>query len=349
MSEPSKKTEFLVGVFLFFGLLLLAGLVVQFGRFGDRFRGRYPLTVVFDDASGLIKGSEVRMGGARVGSVAEAPELNAELKAQVSLSIADTIRIPEGSSFMIDSVGVLGDKMIVVTPPLSSGRGAIAEGAVIKGGGKSGTDAILSNAEAVSRDARKLMVEAESAFRKVDGAIDELREATSHVTATLKKVNESILSPENLEHVDGAMANFEKTTEAWARASEALEPTIVEARESIRTIGKAAESAERTFVTAEERIRELSPALKEVPRAVAALSGAAEKVGTAIERVESGKGLLGTLAYDREVSEDAKTFIRNLKQQGILRYRDVEGREGGKVEELSPEDDPRNRFRGRRR
>ena len=55
--------------------------------------------------------------------------------------------------------------------------------------------------------------------------------------------------------------------------------------------------------------------------------------------MESGEGLLGTLAYDREVSDDAKAFVRNLKQQGILRYRDKE----------TPEEDPRNRFRGRRR
>ena len=67
--------------------------------------------------------------------------------------------------------------------------------------------------------------------------------------------------------------------------------------------------------------------------------GHADKAGAALERVESGDGLLGTLAYDREVSDDAKAFVRNLKQQGILRYRDKE----------VPEEDPRSRFRGRRR
>jgi hypothetical protein len=76
-----------------------------------------------------------------------------------------------------------------------------------------------------------------------------------------------------------------------------------------------------------------------VPKAVASISRAADKAGNAIERAEKGHGLLGTLAYDRDVTDDAKTFIRNLKQQGILRYRDKE----------TPQDDPRNRFRGQRR
>ena len=76
-----------------------------------------------------------------------------------------------------------------------------------------------------------------------------------------------------------------------------------------------------------------------MPKAVASISRAADKAGQAIDRAEQGEGLLGTLAYDREVTDDAKVFIRNLRQQGILRYRDKE----------TPEEDPRNRFRGRRR
>ncbi len=108
---------------------------------------------------------------------------------------------------------------------------------------------------------------------------------------------------------------------------------------AITAIEKAAAGANDTFASATERIDELEPALREVPKAVASLSRAADQTGAALERVESGDGLLGTLAYDREVSDDAKAFVRNLKQQGILRYRDKE----------VPEEDPRSRFRGRRR
>ena len=37
---------------------------------------------------------------------------------------------------------------------------------------------------------------------------------------------------------------------------------------------------------------------------------------------------------------DAKVFVRNLRRYGILRYRN---------DEIPPEDDPRNRYRGKRR
>jgi phospholipid/cholesterol/gamma-HCH transport system substrate-binding protein len=341
MGESARKTELWVGVFVFIGLALLGGLIVQFGRFGDRMRGKYQLVVVFDDASGVIKGSEIRMGGARIGKVAEQPELNSDVKVQVTLSIDDPIRIPENSMIQIASATLLGDKMVVITPPEgsnSTGR-HIEPGAVLRGGGPSGLDAIQNNAEAVSRDARRLMQEAESTFLKLDSAVDDIRIVTGRMADTLEKVNESILSEKNLKHVDGIFANLDSASAEWAKASTSLDPTIGDARKAIQSIEKAAASADDTMTRAGKRIDELEPALREVPKAVASISRAADKAGNALDRVESGDGLLGTLAYDREVSDDAKTFIRNLKQQGILRYRDKE----------TPEEDPRNRFRGRRR
>ena len=305
MGESSKKTELWVGLFVFIGLALLGGLIVQFGRFGEKLHGKYQLMVVFDDASGLIKGSEIRMGGARIGKVAEHPELNSDVKVQVVMSIEEPIRIPENSMIQIASATLLGDKMIVITPPeKSESTGRFLEpGAVVRGGGPSGLDAIQNNAESISRDARKLMEDAGVAFKKVDAAIDDIRAVTGRLSTTLDKVNDSILSEKNLSSIDGTLSNFEK-------ASAELTPAVAEARDAIDAFKKASTGARETFANADKRIEELKPALEEVPKAVASISRAADKV-----------------------------FIRNLRQQGILRYRDKE----------TPQDDPRNRFRGRRR
>ncbi|MEK7952903.1 MlaD family protein [Luteolibacter soli] len=334
MGESSKKTELWVGLFVFIGLALLGALIVQFGRFGDKLHGKYQILVVFDDASGLIKGSEIRMGGARIGKVDDHPELNSEVKVQVVMSINEPIHIPENSMIQIASATLLGDKMIVITPPpKSESTGRFLEpGAVVRGGGASGLDAIQNNAESISRDARKLMEDAGATFKKVDAAVDDIRSVAHRLTTTMDKVNGSLLSEENLKSLSSTLTNFEK-------ASAELTPTVAEARDAIAAFEKASNSAQGTFANADKRIEELKPALEEVPKAVASISRAADKAGNAIDRAEQGNGLLGTLAYDHDVSDDAKVFIRNLRQQGILRYRDKE----------TPEDDPRNRFRGRRR
>jgi phospholipid/cholesterol/gamma-HCH transport system substrate-binding protein len=341
MGDSKAKTELWVGVFVFIGLALLGALTVQFGRFSDRLRGKYQLTVVFDDAAGLIKGSEIRMGGARIGKVAEQPELNSQTKVQVVMNIDDAIKIPESSKIQIASATLLGDKMIVITPPEGgsiTGR-FISEGSVLRGGEPSGLDAIQNNAEAVSRDARRLMEEAEATFKKVDSAVDDIRGVTNRLSESLDKINTSVLSQQNLQHLEGLLANLDKASAEWAKTSVNLDPTLADARKAIQAIEKAAGTADATLARAGERIDDLEPAFRDVPKAVASISRAADKAGSAFERVEHGEGLLGTLTNDAEVSNDTRDFIRNLKEQGILRYRDKE----------TPQEDPRDRYRGRRR
>ena len=75
MATNSKKTETLVGVFLFLGLAMLGAIILLFGNIGDLFKKRYEIKVNFKEAPGIIKGSTVRLRGAKIGQVAEKPKL----------------------------------------------------------------------------------------------------------------------------------------------------------------------------------------------------------------------------------------------------------------------------------
>ena len=113
-----KKSTGLVGFFVFIGLTILGILIIQFGRFGDRFSDRYPLYVEFTDAAGLVKDSDVHMRGAKIGSVVTQPTHNRQSGLiEVELRIDPDIKIPIGSIFQIQSVTLLGDKIVSITPP----------------------------------------------------------------------------------------------------------------------------------------------------------------------------------------------------------------------------------------
>ena len=340
MPNSDKRSELQVGLFIFIGLALLAGLIIQFGRFADFFGGSYPITVVFDDASGVIKGSEVRMGGARIGRVAKLPVLNDAVRVEVELAITDGIQIPAGSAFQIESATLLGDKLIVIIPPEVKTGLFIAAGSRHRGAGPTGLDALQNTAQTVSKDVVRILGEAEATLTKIDTAVEEIHTASRQVTEAVSKVNRSILAKENLAHFDRTLANLADVSDQWKEASGQLEPTIADAREAIGGIQAAAARAEATLQHADEAITGLKPALEGVPAAVSHISDTAKKAGDALDRMEEGKGLLGTVANDPEVSTDAKVFISNLRRFGILRYRNAEP---------VPEDDPRNRYRGKRR
>src|SRR6266487_5264869 len=107
-NQSEKTLELKVGAFVFVGLAVLAALVVQFGRVGEGFKTYYGLTIRFPDASGLLKGSDVLMGGAKIGRVSGGPRLL--LVGQgvaVPLRIYDYGKIPAASKFTVGSSGLL--------------------------------------------------------------------------------------------------------------------------------------------------------------------------------------------------------------------------------------------------
>src|SRR5260370_35125020 len=97
---------------------MLGALVVQFGRLGEGFKTYYALTIRFSDASGLLKGSDVLLAGARIGKVSGGPRLVREGNGvAVPLKIYDYVKIPEGSKFTVGRSGLLGDRFVSVTMP----------------------------------------------------------------------------------------------------------------------------------------------------------------------------------------------------------------------------------------
>jgi phospholipid/cholesterol/gamma-HCH transport system substrate-binding protein len=322
MAATKKRTEVLVGLFLLIGFLMLGGLVLQFGKFSDHLRGQYSLTVVFDDASGVIKGSEVRMGGAKIGQVADLPELNDAVQVEVRLAIREAIRIPAGSAFQINSATLLGDKLIVIVPPVDRSLGYIAPGSRLSGSGPTGLDALQNNAETVGKDVMRIMKQAEETLAKVDGAVADIQSASKQLGEAVGKINRTVLSDKNLAHLDTTLANLATTTEDWKTASAKLEPTLSDAREAIQAIRSTAAGAEKTLKSADQALTEAKPALKKLPTAVDNFSATTAKAGEALDRMKRGEGLLGALATDNDVALDAKAFMRNLRQHGILHYRD---------------------------
>ena len=81
-----SRTELFVGFFLLIGLVILGSLVLKFGNFDERFDNTYPLVVTFDDGGGLLKGTDVRLGGVKIGRVADAPKVNLENMVERSLA-----------------------------------------------------------------------------------------------------------------------------------------------------------------------------------------------------------------------------------------------------------------------
>ncbi|MEM8954790.1 MAG: MlaD family protein [Verrucomicrobiota bacterium] len=305
MDGQDKRTELLVGLFVFFGLLILAALIIQFGRFEHQFKARYPLTVTFPDATGINVNDGVRLGGAKVGRVSEKPVLRDDAQGvEVFLEIFDEFQIPEGSEFTIRTSGFMGDSYIaVITPEELSGE-FIEPGIVIEG--KRGSMQQLTDT------AGEISVKANDLIDDVQETVQEVKTAVESLKRSFDKLDEKILGDENTDNIEETLANFKETSANLKTATAKIEPLLEKAKDAA---GNASETFEKTSVLVDD----ISPKVEE---AVAELKEALANVNDLVTKVEQGDGLATALVKDSQLRDDLSAFAANVRKHGILRYKD---------------------------
>jgi phospholipid/cholesterol/gamma-HCH transport system substrate-binding protein len=76
----------------------------------------YAVTADFSNIAGIAPGSDVRIGGIKVG-VVEKLDLNPKTyQAIATLRVEDRVKLPKDSSAAIQSSGLLGDKFVTLEP-----------------------------------------------------------------------------------------------------------------------------------------------------------------------------------------------------------------------------------------
>jgi phospholipid/cholesterol/gamma-HCH transport system substrate-binding protein len=76
----------------------------------------YPLTAKFEKVDGISVGSDVMLGGIKIGSVVGQHLDTETFLAVLDLSLADNIKLPTDSSIKVASDGLLGDKYLSIEP-----------------------------------------------------------------------------------------------------------------------------------------------------------------------------------------------------------------------------------------
>ena len=228
MNRHERGLEFKVGIFVFVGLAMLGALVVQFGRLGEGFKTYYTITVRFNDAGGLLKGTDVLLAGARIGKVESGPKLVREGGGvAVPLKIYDYIKIPEGSKFTVGSSGLLGDRFVNVMMPPGQPKAFLAPNTYISGARETGIDDITREGGALLSDLR----------------------------GTVQKLNQETLSSENMQNLKASMEQLNQATSALAQSSKKLDGVIEQADSTMTSAKEAADNLQNAIADTRKVLR----------------------------------------------------------------------------------------------
>ncbi len=242
-SHNEKALELKVGAFVFVGLAVLAALVVQFGRVGEGFKTYYGLTIKFPDASGLLKGSDVLLAGAKIGRVSDGPRLvGSGQGVEVPLRIYDYVKVPAGSKFTVGSSGLLGDRFVAVTMPPGQPSAYLPKNSVVDGTRETGLDDLT---------------------REGGFLVSDLRGAVQNVNSTISRLNEQALSAENMQNLKTGIEHLNTATNALAESSQKMDGVIQKTDATMSSAKKAADDVQLAIADARKTIQAATQVMRE--------------------------------------------------------------------------------------
>ncbi|MFA5087556.1 MAG: MlaD family protein [Candidatus Omnitrophota bacterium] len=121
MERKDLVKKFSAGIFFILCILLVIIAIFAIGSNKGLTEPRIPMTVLFQKVSGLNPGAPVSLAGVHVGTVANIDFLDKEVdgrSVRVTLTLFKKFenQLHKGASFAILTQGVLGEKIVEITP-----------------------------------------------------------------------------------------------------------------------------------------------------------------------------------------------------------------------------------------
>jgi len=244
-----------------------------------------------------------------------------------------------GSRFSIKTAGLMGDTLVAVFPPDNPSGAVIGDGDRISGSPGSGLDQLPDTVNEISKetiavlsDIREGLLNMNAALAKLDEQvlasenIENFNRTLSRMSRVVTKVDERFLSDANAENLNETLTSLKTTSQHLGEQLEKVGPLLDEAQASVKTIG---------------------PTVEEIGKAAAAAREVAETTNSLIQGIQEGDGLLNAIIDDEELKEQFTALIRNLKERGILFYKDKsKPKELGTETGTEPEEEEGTKKRG---
>ncbi len=321
MVETKKTLTFSkvrVGIFVLFGLAVLAFLILNSTGDFNPFEKKLKLKTRFAAADGLREGSEVQLAGVRIGKVEEVdllpPDSPEEFKVEATMAIDNelngrpiTERIRTDSTAQLISTSLLAnDKTINISPGTAKGS-AIVDNAVLTSRVATGINQLTETGNDLLGQINKLAIPAneilnkanqgegtlgrivndESLYKNLDATVNELQ-------GTLNKVNRG-------EGTVGKLVNDAELYNSLNRTVAQLETISADLKAGRGTAGK--------FLTDDAIYNETRAAIADLRISAAKINGIADDFKLIASDLSAGKGTAGKFLKDEKLYDDARDML----------------------------------------
>jgi ABC-type transporter Mla subunit MlaD len=318
----SRKYETIVGLFVVASLVALLVMVLVIARQEGLWLDYVEYQAVFKNISGLKKGSEVRLAGVTVGSVANTT-VRTDGKIEVTFQIMKKYRdrIREDSQASIGSIGLLGDRSLDLTAG-SPDKPVLKEGELLAG--------------VEPLDLQELLVRAAPSLDSIQAAFANLaklagemadpkgdfKQAVANIRGTFEKINEGegtlgllVSDPKMYEEAMATVAGVRKFIDAMNNPQGALgmflhDPAVkADLRKILKDIEILAGNLRQGSVPLSEAMAQLPAMFKKVQSFLDKLDKAGEGLP---DLVVTGEGALRDVDKVAEAAQKSWLLRRHV-------------------------------------
>ena len=288
-----SRLEWKVGLFVFFGLVLLAGLLLEFSKGLGHFRSTYDLYLQAENAGNLVVNAQVRMSGVQVGTVSDIKLAPSGKHVVITLGIYSQYsgKIYKDARFLIETSGFLGDQYVAIVP--------------------------TSNAGAVFQD--KSEAQAEPPFdlqevaRSASGFIQRIDDTTKKLNDAINDIRRQLLTAETLTNLAASARNLRAASERAVVAVDGINALVA-------TNAPALAASGSNLVAFSEHLNQVADGLNavvatnapDVHAAVKNIESSAAVLKDLMNEVQAGKGLAGGLLKNDRLAADLSQIMYNL-------------------------------------
>ncbi|MEN6475287.1 MAG: MlaD family protein [Syntrophaceae bacterium] len=321
-----------VGLFVFIVIGIFVVLSMKIGELSFNKKATYPMSMVFSSVEGLKPGSNLELAGVVVGKVTRI-QLNKDYSATVSADVDEDIMLPIDSTASISTKGVLGDKIITLSPGMAKSY-LKPNGNLARTEMPPSLDYLMTQLGEIATNLADLTSSLNTALGGEEG-LSNLRGIMENLNALTFDLK--TLVADNRDQIDTTIANIDTTSGNLAlltgnlnQASEGINRIVGNVQAGQGTLGKLV-TDEQLYTSLTEtttKLQMLTDKMVEDNSIALLLSdntlyydllAAADNLKLVSEQIASGEGTLGRLVNDDELYRSLIEAVRsaNKAAQGI--------------------------------
>ncbi len=323
------SNEARVGIFIVIVIIIFIILSVQIGELTFSKKDTYTITMVFSSVEGLNTGSPLELAGVDVGIVTGI-SLNRDYSAVVTAAIDEEIKLPINSTASISTKGVLGDKIIILTPGSSDNT--------IEPGGNLARTTVPPSVDRLLMQVGELATNLTELTGALNAAFGD-EDALKNILNNIKSFSEdsATLVSQNRENITIVISQLREITENFAVVSEGLLSSSEDFNEIISAVNAGRGTMGR-LVYDDTLYVSMTQFMDNMSRFTSRLNedstmnmlltdstlyydlvAITENLRFITEELSAGRGTLGHLLVDEELYQHLDEAIRNadLAAQGL--------------------------------